>query len=63
MGVPDAGWEAGEKAIRSERICLSGLEQLDKEEHTLTPDKSILSFGSSWFGKIDHVMNFLNSFS
>jgi len=45
MGVPDAGWEAGEKAIRSERICLSGLEQLDKEEHT--PDKSILSFGSS----------------
>ena len=47
MGVPDAGWEAGEEAIRSERICLSGLEQLDKEEHTLTPDKSILSFGSS----------------
>lgn len=47
MGVPDAGWEAGEKEIRSERICLSGLEQLDREKHTLTPEKSVLSFRSS----------------
>lgn len=42
MGVPDAGWEAEKKEIRSACICLSGLEQLVVEEHRLTPNKSVL---------------------